>query len=102
MGRTQAVRVPTWPGSGIKDLKGVAGTLTVNGKEIGCGVSDDVLGSPLAVLAWLVRALAERGDRLRAGELVMTGAIVPTRFPVSGDRYRFALEGLPPAELRVR
>ena len=93
---------PPRPASEFEDLRGVAGTLAVNGETVGRGMSDDVLGSPLIVLGWLARALGERGQRLQAGDLVMTGAIVPTRFPAAGDRYRFQLEGLPPVELDVR
>jgi 2-keto-4-pentenoate hydratase len=46
-----------------------------NGERVATGVGADVLGSPARVLAWLAGALAERGERLEAGDLVSTGSL---------------------------
>lgn len=79
----------TWP-----DLAAIEGTASVNGEEVDRGVGRDVLGHPFEAVLWLARHLVARGESLRAGEIVMTGSLIPTRFPAAGDRYRFSLAGL--------
>jgi 2-keto-4-pentenoate hydratase len=46
-----------------------------NGEQVATGVGADVLGSPARVVAWLADALAERGERLAAGDLISTGSL---------------------------
>ncbi|MFB6255230.1 MAG: 2-keto-4-pentenoate hydratase [Haloplanus sp.] len=46
-----------------------------NGERVATGVGADVLGSPARVVAWLASALADRGERLDAGDLVSTGSL---------------------------
>jgi len=46
-----------------------------NGERVATGVGADVLGSPARVVAWLADALAERGERLTAGDLISTGSL---------------------------
>jgi 2-keto-4-pentenoate hydratase len=81
--------VETWP-----DLAAVEGIVEVNGAEVDRGFGRDALGHPFEPLLWLARHLVHRGETLSAGDIVMTGSLVPTRFPAAGDRYRFTLEGL--------
>jgi 2-keto-4-pentenoate hydratase len=54
-------------------LEGVA--VYRNGEQVATGVGADVLGSPARVVAWLADALAERDERLAAGDLISTGSI---------------------------
>jgi 2-keto-4-pentenoate hydratase len=54
-------------------LEGVA--VRRNGERVATGVGADVLGSPARAVAWLAGALAERGERLGAGDLVSTGSL---------------------------
>jgi 2-keto-4-pentenoate hydratase len=53
-----------------------------------------VLGHPFHPVAWLAGHLAAQGGGLRAGDVVMTGSIVTTKFPARPTSYRFDLEGL--------
>lgn len=85
-----------WPA-----LDGVSGTVSRNGTEIDRGHGRDALGHPFAPLAWLANALAAKGQSLRAGEIVMTGSLVTTRFPTESETYRFELEGIGAVELNV-
>lgn len=95
------VLAPGRPVSGL-DLAALAGTLQVDGARVDQGRSGDALESPVAVVAWLAAHLGRRGGGLKAGDFVMTGGIVPTRFAQPGQSYRFELEGLPAVELRIR
>jgi len=83
------------------DVGALEGVLTIDDRPVDRGNSRDALTHPFAVVLWLANHLRGRGSCLRAGDLVMTGSIVPTRFAKPGEHYRFELEGLAAAELRV-
>jgi len=79
----------------------IQGQYFENDEEIGGGSSADVLGNPLNVVRWLSQFLLARGSMLRAGDIVMSGSIVVTRFPPAGTACRFVLDGLPAVTLRI-
>jgi 2-keto-4-pentenoate hydratase len=78
-----------WP-----DLEAVRGVVRLNGAEVDAGHGRDVLGHPFAPLVWLAEHLAQSGEGLRAGDIVMTGSLVTTRFPAETEAYEFELAGL--------
>ena len=53
------------------------GTTTIAGDYKGEGFGRDVMGHPFAALAWLANALQDRGHQLLAGQVVLTGSLVP-------------------------
>lgn len=67
--------VPDWRGL---DLGAIEGVMTIGGTEAGRGRGADILGHPLAALAWLADHRAALGTPLRAGEFVMLGSVVKT------------------------
>jgi 2-keto-4-pentenoate hydratase len=78
-----------WP-----DLALVEGVVTRNGTELDRGRGADVLGHPFVALRWLANHLA-RGQRgLRAGDIVATGSIVPTRVPEAPETCVFNIAEL--------
>ncbi len=85
-----------WP-----DLATIVGTAERDGAAIDQGHGRDVLGHPFAPLVWLANHLAARGGGLKAGDVVLTGSLCPTRFPAAGEQYRFSLAGLGAVEVRV-
>jgi 2-oxo-3-hexenedioate decarboxylase/2-keto-4-pentenoate hydratase len=92
---------PPVPGWRALDLPGVTGTTTINGTEVGRGRGADVMGHPLTALAWLAHDLAGRGQSLRAGEIVLTGSVVETKWLARGDAVVVSLSSLGEARLRV-
>ncbi|MDO9295765.1 2-keto-4-pentenoate hydratase [Bradyrhizobium sp.] len=86
----------TWP-----DLADVPGRASRDRVAIGEGHGRDILGHPFNSVAWLATQLAARGAGLKAGEVVMTGAVMKTVFPDAAARYRFELEGLGSVEVQV-
>lgn len=83
-----------WP-----DLAAARGIVACNGEDIDEGHGRDVLGHPFEPLRWLANYLSDRGETLRAGEIVSTGSLVTTRFPEAGQTYRFTVEGLGATEV---
>jgi 2-keto-4-pentenoate hydratase len=86
-----------WP-----DLERVLGRATKDQDEIGEGHGRDILGHPFNSVAWLATQLNSRGVGLKAGQIVMTGAVMKTVFPDADADYRFELEGIGSVEVQVR
>jgi 2-keto-4-pentenoate hydratase len=87
----------TWPA-----LDACEGVVAADGVELDRGFGRDALGHPFVPLAWLANHLAAAGGALCAGDIVMTGSIVPTQFPTRTTRYRYTLAGLGAVEAEVR
>jgi 2-oxo-3-hexenedioate decarboxylase/2-keto-4-pentenoate hydratase len=82
------------------DLVGLRGRMSINGAEVGTGKGGDILGHPLEALAWLANALAARRQHLKAGEFVLLGSVVETRWLERGDRVEIGIDGLGSASCR--
>jgi 2-keto-4-pentenoate hydratase len=85
-----------WP-----DLAAIEGIIRANNVVIDRGFGHDVLSHPFHSVAWLAGHLARTGGGLRAGDIVMTGNFVTTKFPTEPSRYRFDLVGLGSVELSI-
>jgi len=76
-------------------------TAYINGKAIGHGHSQDVMGHPLTAMAWIANHLRSRGKRFKAGDWVTTGSWVASQFPTAGQELRFDMKGLGEVTLLV-
>jgi 2-keto-4-pentenoate hydratase len=83
------------------DLEAVLGKATKDGSPIGEGRGGDILGHPFNSVAWLATHLVSRKQQLKAGQIVMTGSVMKTVFPLDGAAYRFDLEGIGFVEVGV-
>ena len=76
------------------DLWACGMVLESNGKVVSLGAGAACLGHPLDAAAWLARTLAVMGEPLRAGDVLLTGALGPM-VPIGvGDRVRATIGGL--------
>ena len=80
---------PNW------DLKSEQVWIMVNGEVRASGRCAEIMGSPLRSIQWLARHAAGRGQRLRAGDLVIPGSAVELVRVEAGDSIeaRFATLG---------
>lgn len=76
------------------DLRAVTMTMSRGGETVSEGTGAACLGSPLNAAVWLSSALAERGDPLRAGDLVLTGALGPMAPAAPGDVFEARISEL--------
>ena len=70
-----------------------------NGAIVSTGAGAAALGSPLVCVAWLANTLGGFGVPLLAGEIVLSGSLVPLEPVRPGDRMRVTIGGLGSAEV---
>ena len=82
------------------DILALRGEMSINGNPVGEGYGRDVMGHPFNVLAWLANSFVARGRALKAGEFVLTGSLVETKWCEAGDEVRIEIDGLGTAEMK--
>ena len=82
------------------DLAALKISMWCNDVLVSEGEGSAVQGNPLTAVAWLANTLGELGIPFLAGEIILSGSLVPL-LPVSaGDRLRLELHGIGGASLR--
>ncbi len=69
------------------DLKHIHVMLHQNGEKINEGFGSAALGDPAFCVAWLANKVSEFGGSLRAGEVILSGALSAAIPAESGDRF---------------
>ena len=76
------------------DLIGAPMEMTVNGTVASTGVGAAALGNPLEAAAWLAQTLAARGAPLKAGDVLLAGALGPMVALTAGDVVEAKIGGI--------
>ena len=82
------------------DLVGCKMVVHKNGAFLSEGFGAAALGSPLNCVAWLANTLGRYGIPLKAGEIILSGSLVPLEPVVAGDHMAVSIEGLGSTEVR--
>lgn len=69
------------------DLAALPVALHVDGTLVGEGRGADAMGDPLLALAWLAGFLAERGEAVPAGAIVLTGGLTRAPEALAGMQF---------------
>lgn len=76
------------------DLPALHVTVTKNGEPLSEGYGSAVQGSPLQAVAWLANTLGAHGVTLNAGDIILSGSLVPLAPAVAGDVFEMELHGI--------
>ncbi len=76
------------------DLRLCGMVLEHAGEPVSVGAGAACLGNPLHALAWLAATLVRGGDPLRAGDVVLSGALGPMVPVTPGGAYEARISGL--------
>ncbi|MFE7415430.1 fumarylacetoacetate hydrolase family protein, partial [Streptomyces laurentii] len=69
-------------------------TMTVDGETVSTGSGAACLGDPVAAVVWLARQARELGEPLRAGQVILSGALGPMRPVTPGTAVHATVTGL--------
>ena len=76
------------------DLETVGAVVWKNGRLLSTGAGAATLGHPLTAVAWLANTLSAYDIPLLAGEVILSGALVPLEPVGPGDTLRMRLGGV--------
>lgn len=65
-----------------------------NGEKVSHGTGAACLGSPINACIWLAQTMAAHGSPLKAGEVILSGALGPMSAVGPGDQVKAVIEGL--------
>lgn len=82
------------------DLRLIGMVLEKNGAVIQTGAGAAVLGHPANAVAWLANAVGKFGVTLKAGEVIMPGALTAASDVAQGDVVRASFDGLGAVSVR--
>jgi len=82
------------------DLRTLGVVFEKNGEVVSTAAGAAILGDPAVALAWLANKLAEHGESLPAGTVVMTGALTDAISIAPGDVVRVTIAQLGTLSLR--
>lgn len=74
--------------------KDITMTMTIDGEVVSQGTGAACLGDPLEAVLWLAKTAQEYGNPLRAGQVILSGALGPMAAVAAGNRVRAEISHL--------
>lgn len=84
------------------DLPGLRMRVFKNDQPLSEGLGSAVQGNPLTAVAWLANTLGAFGIPFKAGEVILSGSLVPLEPVKAGDRFSLTIDGLGSARVSFR
>ncbi len=75
--------------------------MTFDGQQVSAGTGRACLGNPLNAVAWLAGRMHAFGAPMRAGEVILSGALGPMAVPAPGAAVEVVISGLGKAAFTV-
>lgn len=82
------------------DLASVRLDMLRNGELHSSGLGSAVQGHPAEAVAWLANTLGAFGMPLQAGEIILSGSLVPLVPVQAGDQFELTIDGIGSASIR--
>ena len=82
------------------DLATCGIVVTLNGEVISTGAGAAAMGSPVNAVTWLANTLGAYGIELNAGDVILSGSLVPLQTVVPGDSMHMEIGGIGQASVR--
>jgi 2-oxopent-4-enoate/cis-2-oxohex-4-enoate hydratase len=84
------------------DLPNLHMRVSKNGQPLSEGLGSAVQGNPLTAVAWLANTLGAFGIPFKAGEVILSGSLVPLEPVQAGDQFFLTIDGLGSAPVSFR
>tara|TARA_R110002095_G_C4208484_1_gene235817 strand:- start:157 stop:948 length:792 start_codon:yes stop_codon:yes gene_type:complete len=82
------------------DLSTCGIVVSLNGEIVSTGAGAAAMGSPVNAVTWLANTLGAFGIALKAGELILSGSLVPLQAVSPGDAMHMEIGGIGQASAR--
>lgn len=86
---------------GRLDLGALGMQMSINGQVVSVGTGAACLGHPLRAAYWLARTMAARGQPLKAGQVILSGALGPMVPLKAGDQVQASIGALGSVACRI-
>ncbi|GAA6131352.1 2-keto-4-pentenoate hydratase [Halopseudomonas sabulinigri] len=73
------------------DVSALTATLEINGEQVAEGNTGSAMGDPIDACLWLVRDLLRKGGGIKAGDIILTGALTGLHPIAAGDQLRLRM-----------